>query len=232
MARPQDLLILNYPSFSERAEELFTRLNESEALAMLFVENPSAVITEIMFKEQIPLSSAQVNQCNRLLFSMLTNPGFMGWASTYQKTLEGQVKTAKDRVESDKLLTATLDRGRIYTDVVEAFQKYVDKELLYSMMITDPEQKVGPISSRVAPPTPQWQPVYVEIFVAVAAVVAVVVVVTQIDATPYRDRAGITREDLRRVSEFISDGLKARARQLRDSGALTSPDRLSKSSVS
>src|SRR5262245_60096898 len=89
--RSEDLLILGYDGFSERTAHFFRGLNESRALQELFLRDPAGTLSaEVLPPGKMP-AAARLNQANRILFSLLSNPNFTSWSEQYQKGLEAEM---------------------------------------------------------------------------------------------------------------------------------------------
>ena len=239
---------MNYSGFSRHVTTLFSRLDSSPSLREAFIQNPSGIMTQLVFPGYRQPSIAQVNQANRLLFSLLSNPRFMDWANRFQENLDEQVREIRrdveDEAEAIKLLTARLDRTVLYRELMQAVQERGDLELLYSLMVRSPNRVnyIEPGSGGTGSPCPDPEDplcddpdapsdpigpisdtfVASETVVVIIAVAAFFIVVTQIDATPKPTPEGLSRRDLQAVSGFFADRMRERAEQVRESGALTS----------
>ena len=73
--KPNELLVLNYDEFSERASKLYKRLDESAAFREVFVRNPAGVVSELLSPGVLRHQSS-ISRGNRLLFSLLSNEKF------------------------------------------------------------------------------------------------------------------------------------------------------------
>jgi hypothetical protein len=214
--RPEELLILNYPRFSERAISLFKELAASPAARKLFIKNPVGVVGYSVFPESQLPGTAELNQANRLFFALLSNPKFMEWAEKFQVELETQAKAeANDNLaEGDKMLTVDLDRSKIYTEIIKAVRDHGDLEILYSLLVQDTE-------ARAASPR-MLGPVLVSAFVVAIDVAVVFRLVLRTEYYLRFKDPSLNREDVLKISELLVAKLNERAERLRKQGSLTS----------
>ena len=217
--RADGFLVLHYDRLSERVQSFFDQLEGSASFREVFLRDPAGTMSEALLDGQA--SGAEVNQANRLLFALLGNRGFMEWAASYQQRLLEQSAGDGGNAEQFKLAAATVDRSRIYGDLVKAIVDHVDLETMYSMVVSgDTRASIA----RAPAPSPEVA-VYTETFIAGYVVALFFLVVTQIDVTPAAPTESLTRLDLERVSGFVAERLAAQAQELRETGALTDYDR-------
>jgi len=222
--KADELLILDQDNFSSRVSSFTTSIQGSQAAQQLFLKNPVGNIRKYIFPDSPSAPVAQINQGNRLLLSMLSNPRFMEWSDQFQERLESQARElspSDNPEERMKMLVASFDRTQIYREVVDAVQEFGDRELLFSLMVKDRDslqtQIDGSLVGSVA--------VEVETFVyAVAAIAVAVVAVAVVVVGRPSDLvlSGISRQDLQRVSNIMSDQLTAKAMAARQRGRLSS----------
>jgi hypothetical protein len=245
-----ELLVLNYAGFRHHVADFYARLNESAAFRELFVRDPSGAMAQTIFPGYLRFQAGHINQANRLLFSLLSNPRFVEWAEEYQTQLEQQASEAfgdiEDAEERMKAFLVTLDRGAVYSHVSDAVPRFVDREMAHALFISEPglgyamPDPDGPVECKEPtvpgkdgypfpkicaepkPPAPGPGSVAVEIetFVYAVAVAAVAVVVTIVAVALESFSAGLSREDLRAVTEQLAERVHERAVDLRDRGRL------------
>ena len=108
-----ELLILNQGNFLGGVEELYRQLNSSPAFREQFLLDPAGVLSLTVFTEFESPTVGAINQANRILFSLLSNPKFREWAHGFQQRISAQIDEAAqsaDRVEAIKMIVARLDR--------------------------------------------------------------------------------------------------------------------------
>lgn len=226
--RRDQRLILEFPDFSVRLSQLFQRLDRDPALLRLFAQDPSGVVSRIVFPDEPEPALTAINSGNRLLFSLLSNKGFMNWAREYTDRMnQAAVASYPDLNSDDAALAyaATISTDEVYEDVVEAALQFADREMLTSLLAIDSEDADTLLASRtgLSSPTTNWSPVavLVLVFVVVVAVHAVLALGTSGDvargALP-----GLSRDDLGRASRVMMEALSVRAEELRAAGVLAS----------
>ena len=233
--RSEEMLVLNYRNFSSRLESLFGSLGKSPAALESFARDPAGVFGKHVFPEH-NVSAGELNQANRVLFSLLSNPRFLDWSKKFEQKIRDQLKKVGKKVDSAeaiKQLTATLDRAELYKEIAKATLSFADLELIYSMTVIDPDVIRGVLRDPFPPIGPDplgcdlaSVAVEIETFVyAVAAVAVFVVAVAAVAVIPAASvLENVSREDLRRVSNFMTTQLLAHANEVRLSGSLTSVD--------
>lgn len=216
-----ELLILDRGDFSEKASTLFRLLNESNPYREWFVRDPAEAITKVLFPDQ-PLSPSRINQGNRVLLALLSNDKFLSWSRQFQARIEREIVQAQgddSSVEAARTFIATIDRSNLYREIIDASMEFLDRETLFGLLVTDPD------ANDVTPDDPKLQPtcsVDIEICIYAVLIAAVFFVVTQIDINPLVVPEDLSRQDLQRVANFISERLPQRARELRANGELVS----------
>jgi len=238
--RPDELLLIDLPEFSGRLREVHSRMRDSQAFRQLVIRNPVGAINEVIFRDEAQPPITQVNKANRLLFSLLSNEGFMAWAQEYQEQVaaggqQQEALAAEQDLDLETLLV-NVDLDKMYSDLAQAAVDFVDVELLYSLIAEDPDRPAdsprGPLHGRrlleprrpAEPGTaPQLAPVLI-FGVAVAVIVAVVVAIEFWGMAPEPDQ--LSRADLQRVANMLVGELTERAAELRGAGLLTSPEAL------
>jgi hypothetical protein len=231
--KPSDLLIVGTDDLTDRFREVHRRLDESAAFRDVVLADPAGTLTRAVFPDAPLAAPSTINRGNRLFFSLLSNEPFMSWLREYQDRLIGRATRGVeegDRPGRFDAFLARVDLPVVYADIAEAAVRFVDKELLYSLIAEDPdyegESVVEPGRRPMQEPSPLKPPVLVWA-VAVAVIVAVVVAI-EFWGPPIRQ---LTREDLQRVADQMVDPLTERAAELRRSGALASPEGLRRGRV-
>lgn len=222
------LLILNYDRFSSRLQQLYTQMNASPSLQELFVRDPATVTMHTLLPDVPQPTAAALSQSNRLVYSLLSNPGFMTWAQEYQKRYEEKIATFSPDLsppERAKMFAATLDRDELYKELAGAVATFGDKEIFYSLLSSskmtttwDPQQLASVLHGSV--PSVADVAVDVETFVYAVAAVAVFVAALIAVAVGAVQETTISRTDLQRVSETLVNRLQLQGEALRASGAL------------
>lgn len=224
-----DMLVLRYERFAERAEAFFGLISSSAAFREVFLRDPAGTLSETILVGEGALSSVDINQANRLLFALLSNGGFMEWARTYGQGFDegsGAGPAADlDDTERMKLRAVTLDRNQMFADLVRAIADNPDFETICSVMVrrrTDPAEAIVPRPNmNVA--------TYEETFVAgyaVALFFVLVVAVAVAGETPGGPTQTLSRADLETVADVLTQRLPERAAEVRASGALTDIGRI------
>jgi hypothetical protein len=72
-------------SLRRRVSGLFEELAQNEEVRNSFIENPSEIIETTIYPGK-RLNPQDTSEANRLLFSLLSNDGFMSWISRYAET--------------------------------------------------------------------------------------------------------------------------------------------------
>lgn len=246
--RADELLILNYRNFSERVGNLYSQLDKSTAMKELLSKNPVGLINKFLFSEY-NVSAGEINQGNRLLFSLLSNPKFLKWSERFEEQIKEELKQIPekeyDENERVKMLFAKLDRSKLYQQLAQATLEFGDFETIYSIIIKDPDsfrrRDFLDWENILHPPQPPHPVIVVgcdmadvaveiETFiyaVAAVAVAAVAVVVVVAGALiPANVKETLTREDLQRVTNYINNNLIEVANKFRKEGLLGSIDGL------
>jgi hypothetical protein len=242
--RADDLLILDYGDFSERAQELYERMNDSPHIRERLVKDPAGAVNEMLLQGTVtPPSRGTINQANRLLYSLLSNQEFMEWSQSYQEKIQEQLRQIAEEHDSEeafKLLVERIDRSELYREITEAILEHADREILYSIIAIDPDDPRPPWPWPPRPdpwpgPGPRPWPgpgpdpgpllpraavaVDIEVLIyAVAAVAVFAVAVAAVVAGAVRE--GLSREDLFRLSNSLTEQLQARGQELREQGIL------------
>jgi len=139
--RAEELLILNYRGYSPRLEGLFQKLHTAPSFREIFVKDPAGVFAKEAFPEH-NLSPGQINQGNRLLFSLLSNPKFMEWRKRFEEKIQEQVKEAGEKenpAEAARRLIARRDRSQVYKGIAQASLEFIDLAIIHSGRIIDPD---------------------------------------------------------------------------------------------
>jgi len=225
--RRDQLLLLEFPDFSERMSEFLRELEQNPSLQQLYIRDPGGVLSRSVFKDQPAPPTSALNQGNRLLFALLSNPGFMAWADEYGERLSARALKQFPELDPDQAArahAATLRPDEVYSDLIDAALKNIDRELLAALIVVDVDDVESVISPRAGisgTQTVAWSPVFVVVFVVVAAVIAAVVLNHHVArAAP----AGFSRQDLGRLSRLLTESLKEHADELRRAGVLSSPE--------
>lgn len=218
-----DYLVLNYDGFADRLNDFYTLLSNSPAAQAAFVRDPAGTIGRNVLKGIVPLSQNDVSQANRLLFSLLSNDGFMSWAETFQSQMEEEARAAAEELdpgEQLKRLLVTFDRSRMYREVVQAAVDNIDVETMSAITIKDPGGSSMSLSER-ATSEPTWAPnVRVEIETFVYAVFVLLVFAIDISFQVRSLPQMMSRSDLLQVAESLSQSVQRRAQELRAAGEL------------
>jgi hypothetical protein len=238
--RSDELLILNYRNFSERVASVYERLHNSESMKALFVSDPTGLFAKTVFPEY-NLTSSELNQGNRLLFSLLSNSRFLEWSKQFEERLKAQLQQitgTSDEAEAMRLFLTTFDRTQLYREIAQATLEFGDLETIFSLTVKDPNSAVRRplpldidlvIPSNPNPIDPLGSDladvaVDIETFIYAVAAVAVFIaaVALLVVPPPPSVRETLTREDLMRVTNFMAQQLGEKARTIRQAGLLTS----------
>ncbi|GEM_PF-2659665 len=242
--RADDLLVLDYAGFS-RHTALFYKKLEAASFRELFVRDPAGVLFDSLFPGYKSPTPGKINQANRMLFSLLSNPKFMDWSKGFQKKLEETAQRAAPQEkpgEAIKLYTVQVDRAKLYQEILEATRSFADVEFFHSAFIADPDDNpCGTVPRPIPLPNPPQPPVpwpdisimprfggnedvavEVETLIYAVAVAAVAVVVTVVAVAGMPAVEILSRQDLAKVTGIAAEHLQARAQGLRESGKLTS----------
>jgi len=132
--RAEELLILNYRGYSPRLEGLFQKLHTALSFREIFVKDPAGVFGKEVFPEH-HLSPGQINQGNRLLFSLLSHPKFLEWRKRFAEKIQDQVKEVGEKenpAEAARRLIARRDRSQVYKEIAQASLEFVDLAIIHS----------------------------------------------------------------------------------------------------
>ncbi|MEV4254264.1 hypothetical protein AB0J52_14015 [Spirillospora sp. NPDC049652] len=208
---PNELLILNYPKYSERIADWFGEMNASPAFREVFLADPAGTVSQAIFPDQPPISEGGVNQANRILFSALSNPEFMRWAGEYNEVLVRRAADEYPQIEDEqqrlRAFLATLDKSVVYQDIADAAPRFMDRELAHAWLLGDRDLETGALAS---------------VFVHVAIILLVAVIVVAVPVPLLGE--GVNREDLRVVMTQLAQRLEQRAETLRAEGRLLGSD--------
>ena len=188
-----------------------------------FIRNPAAALQ----KAGLIGAHVDVSQTNRLVFSLITNKGFVKWAAAYQKKLPKSLAKG--------LRTGEAERVKLYEDCLSAMMKYADRELWVSLVgglpKRDRQAVVAAGTQRIGGDDSDYVTVYnvlaavvsVAVLVASAAVVAAAVFIGKADK-PY----AVDVAELLRIADVLAEAgvnkdLVTRATELRRSKKLADP---------
>lgn len=216
--RSDDLLVLRYDDLSARSTAFYQKLAESPAFRALFLKDPAGTASAMLLPDDEQPPPGQIRRANRLLFALLSNPGFMEWAAGFQSGLRERVG-AEDLPEAErrKLAAVTLDRAAVYREIIDAMVEHMDAEMLASLLAGGSAGAAG-VAAR--PPDRQLPVAVLDTPAVIIAPYNLWVVIevagSVVDA--------VSRVDLERAAAFLSEEVPARAREVRASGALRAPD--------
>ncbi|MBP2323328.1 hypothetical protein JOF56_003713 [Kibdelosporangium banguiense] len=148
--RADELLILNYSGFSRHVRSLFWNMRDSRSFTELFLRDPAGTISRKVFNGYMPPMPETLNQANRILFSVLSNPGFMEFTRNLQEEMESEARREaanegiEDFEEGLRLYATRMDRTALYNRVADGLIRNMDRELLFSMAFVDPTTRLMP----------------------------------------------------------------------------------------
>ncbi len=180
---------------------------------------------------------AKINQANRLLFSLLSNPKFQEWGAQFAQKRQQEIEQIQseyhiqDAEDARNLFLVKLDRSKIYREIAEAFVSFSDIETIYSMLTID---HIKTVPQRLLPGTisDYAYDVAVDIETFIYAVAALAVFVAGVIALVVGVLTrNISRDDLLKVSHIMVEELNARAQLLRERGSLTSFESVQKGTI-
>jgi hypothetical protein len=132
----EDLLVLDKGGFGRRLEALYGRLARDTALREYFIKDPGAVLDETVFRNFPAASPKKLNQFNRALYAVLSNPEFMQWGEEFRaRLIERARSTYPDLEDQNQALRAYLvrmDRRELHAELVRVLPKFMDEELAYA----------------------------------------------------------------------------------------------------
>ena len=132
--KAEDLLVLNLGGFNRRLEALYKRLSEDDALREYFISDPGTVLEATVFRNFRRAPQHRVNQFNRALFAVLSNPEFMAWGGEVQREILAQAREAfpsiMDEGQAVRAYLLKLDRAALHQKLVRELPRFMDKELL------------------------------------------------------------------------------------------------------
>lgn len=215
----KDLLICHYDEFENSVTRLYRDFDASPAFRDYFLENPTNAISKSMFPDLAPLSQADISAGNKLLYSLLSNPKFAQWAKRFEHQLYDSLKFAEasDDPEVLKQVVARIDKKKLYKDIVEGIQEFGDVESL-SAILGRPRSPAGTEVGKVASMPHLDVAVEIEILIYAVAVAAVFIIPVDVFFAPAT--AGVSRDDLHRISNVLAVELKRRATDERIGGRL------------
>lgn len=218
-------LVLNQNNFAERTFAFYRKMNTSPNFMKKVVEDPARIMAEELFAGEDLPSVGEINQANRILFSLLSNPKFIEWSKDFEERMASQVKQEGDNIEALNRVVRNLDRSQLYNEIASAAQQFIDKEWIYNRMTIN---RSTAASNRISGPFRSGViaadiAVCIETFiyaVAVGAVFAVAVAAVFLGESPVE--SGLSRFDLQRIASALAGEMDSRAQALRESGALLS----------
>lgn len=221
------LLLLDLPDYSDRLGALLTRMEGDETLRQLYLRDPSTILTKALFPGQPNLPKSVVSRSNRLLFSLLSNQGFMAWADGYGAALGERARTEFPTLSEEDAglaLAAKLEATDVYEEIIEAAVANIDRELLASLLAVKNHELDRLLAAR--PGVGEAPPVNaVAVYVVVAIAIFVVIAATVLNHHYGKNApSGFTRADLDRLSRLLLDGLTHEAEAMRAAGTLASTD--------
>lgn len=209
--RPEDYLVLHYDELSSRAADFYERMGNSEAFRALFLNDPVGTAASVLFPDRTPPPVGQVNAANRMLFALLGNDGFRAWAAEFQQRMVNSATEAAGAAEGDdeplKLMAATFDRAAAYRELVSAVVEHCDAEIVSAFLGAGGGEGLArpipdePVIAVALPITYNFVYVFPVVYIGGAA-------------------ETLSRVDLERISNILSEDLPARAREQRASGGL------------
>lgn len=132
----EDLLVLDKGGFGRRLEALYGRLARDVALREYFIKDPGAVLDETVFRNFSPASPRKLNQFNRALYAVLSNPEFMRWGEEFRARLLKQAQSAypdlEDHNQALRAYLVRMDRRELHAELVRVLPKFMDDELAYA----------------------------------------------------------------------------------------------------
>jgi hypothetical protein len=233
--RPEELLVLNHEAFGSATRHLFERLEEP-SFRDVFLKNPVGVIHRAVLGDAAPPTKARLNRANRVFFALLSSKDLHEWSARVKSLIERDVLKALESgdTEAVRTLVARFSREKMYPELVRAIRDLADVELLFSLVVKDPDQpqfstvpfEVASHSAFGQGPSTSDVAVCIETFIyavaAIAVFVAAVAAVALAEPFPVLIADQLTREDLLRISNIFSGAILEQAQSVRNSGALTS----------
>jgi len=207
-------MVLEGKSYAATLLPFFRGLAQTRRSRDSFIHSPAVA----MQKAGLIGTHVDVSQANRLVFSLITNKGFMKWAAAYQKKLPKSLGKG--------LRIGKAERAKVYEDCLSAMMKYADRELWVSLVGGLPGHNAGSQQMECPPIVV----VYWDWFVGAAIrtfldiVVLYAAVATGEAGRPYPDVAA----ELLRIADALAEAgvnkdLVTRATELRRSKKLADP---------
>lgn len=227
-----ELLVLRYKGLEDRLQKLFTDLETNRAFQQEFVANPAGILHDRVLQLPDRPSDADLTRANRLLFALLSNPGFMSWATEWQNKHADAVTVSEG---ADPTLTVNLDRDELFRELAEAIWEHGDREALSAILSLDAEAAATEVNGEAAAAVPDLlkgpmgppsrmitlnTSVNVNVSVTVTGVAIFVLLIPVIVLGRVRAPEGLDRMDLKRLTDSLSADLTSRAQELRASGRL------------
>ena len=203
-----DLLVFDYEKLDERSIHLFDQLKRSEVLRAEFISNPAGVLGREVLQGRKLTSPLEIDQANRLLFSLLSNPRFWVWAGRYQRRIWAELRRANIKgrtpAEVKRLALLILSKRRIYHDLAVGMREFGDAELYRALIPADGVyQNIGSITYDGPDPGPTALLVTnVAIFVQVAIFIDAYFV-NHTQATTDAPAQGVTHADVFLVNDHV-----------------------------
>lgn len=188
-------LVLNHEQLEERSMAFFQRLNTDATLRERLVNDPVGTIEEEVYGHNLDAREISINQANRLLFSLLSNPQFMS------------------RIEElNGIMGPQTTNTEIHSAIVQAIIDYGDSEVVAALTPAHPAEV---LASDVA-----VQRTMNELFCVLdCSPVVINQVIVAGRALDQLTRV-MTREDVARVVRLFSEAVPSRGADLRQSGVL------------
>jgi hypothetical protein len=224
-----NLLVLRYEGLSERIEAAYAQLSVDDALQRQFVADPARFIDERVVGLPEGTSTADRSKANAVLFALLSNDAFLKWANEWHDRHADEIDAVGDE------LAIRLDKDALLQELAEAVWTFADRELVVALLGLDAEVGVHEADSSEfgTPPNvgihtriPRPVPVNVNTQINVNIMYTVTVILLAVAVIPVaiigaaRPRFGVSRADLRQVTEVVSVALVEHARTLRAAGQL------------
>ncbi|WP_025683380.1 hypothetical protein [Paenibacillus maysiensis] len=198
------LLIFNYEDLQERAKIIFEKLNHSSDLQENFLNDPTGVVTNLLYGESVYPCPADVSAANMMLFSLLSNPKFMSWGKELQERMAAQVQAVSEANDSQnirRLLDESLQIGDVYQEILDAAVRFDGLKL-----------PAGYENRIIAKDILQIKNMGINAEDNVAVLLLVFVAIVVVVVAPM-ERKGISREALYNISNLLSDRLIQRAQE-------------------
>jgi hypothetical protein len=134
---PASRLELNTPLFATRATN-FAQLMSDKTFQKQFFADPGGVATREL---NLTAKPAQISATNKLMFSLLADPGFVKWTHDFQQQIQKEfpsLKSAESMAELSAAVRVQAVRQKIQQEFAEGVVQHVSKQTAAAITAAGP----------------------------------------------------------------------------------------------